>query len=481
MTTHVSNVPWLSGGNALLGHSLEYGRDPVAFLQRGYQERGNIFSCKLGLRNFVVALGPENNKIFFDETDKRLSIREGYPFFLKMFQKEFYFFAPYEDYLKQRGMVRPWFKSEAMRSYVALMVEETEELFNQLGDEGVCDLIPTLGPLVMNIAAHAFLGRDFRRKLDDGFFNRFRDFSGGMEVVWPVWLPLPHLRRSQKARRLLDLELANWIKYRRDCPVDPPDFFQNLIESTLPDGSTVDQELAINIILLLVWAGHETTSGQIAWCLIDLLQHRSYLDEMYEETGVVMRDASFKEINWNAVTMLKKTEWAVKESERLHPVAYVMMRKVSEDLILSGHTIQKGTNVLAAPCVSHRMPEVFSDPHAYNPLRFGPDSPEGSTDVNRLIGFGGGIHRCLGVNFARLEMKMILAMLVDHYDMELLDKPEPISGTLTQWPKEPARVRYRRRHRDQSRVGFSVTRQKMSPDISEEKKNVTEGTCPVEH
>ena len=85
------------------------------------------------------------------------------------------------------------------------------------------------------------------------------------------------------------------------------------------------------------------------------------------------------------------------------------------------------------------------------------------------------------MNFARLEMKMILAMLVDHYDMELLDKPEPISGTLTQWPKQPARVRYRRRHLDNSRVGSSVTQQKMSQDISEEIKNGTEGTCPFEH
>lgn len=435
-------APALSGANVVLGHTVEYIRGPEAFLQRGWREHGEVFRCRLGARWYTVVLGPEHNKFFFRKTDDLLSIRDSYPFFPRMFGKDFFFFAPYEEYMRQRGFVLPKFKSEAMRSYVASMVEETEDVIAGLDDAGELDLIPALGPLVMNIAAHAFLGRDFRRRLDDGFFDVFRDFSGGMEMAWPLWLPLPHLRRSRRARRRLDRIFSGWIRHRRENPADPPDFFQNLIDATLADGTPISEELTVNLILMLIWAGHETTTGQLAWTLIDLLQHPDYLDEVRDEIDGVLGDRPPAKIGWPEVRALARLECAVKESERLHPVAHVAMRRAAEDLRIGGCRVPKGMYVLAAPCVSHLMPDVFPDPHAYRPRRFERGSASASLEANRLIGFGGGMHRCLGVNFARLEMKIVLALFVRRYDMELLDPPRTVSGTSARWPAQPTRVRY---------------------------------------
>ncbi|MDE0125778.1 MAG: hypothetical protein OXN97_14485 [Bryobacterales bacterium] len=98
----------------------------------------------------------------------------------------------------------------------------TANLIARLGDAGEFALVPEIGPLVMNIAAHAFLGRDFRRSLDDNdFFSCFRDFSRGMEMTWPLWLPLPHLLRSHRARRKLDRIFRAWIHRRRTQPPRP--------------------------------------------------------------------------------------------------------------------------------------------------------------------------------------------------------------------------------------------------------------------
>ncbi len=435
-------APTLSGGNLLFGHTVEYVRSPEVFLHRGWRENGDVFRCRLGARWYTVVLGPEHNKFFFRETDRLLSIREGYPFFPRMFGGDFFFFAPHEEYMRQREVVLPKFKSDAMRSYVALMVEETEDLIARLGDAGEFDLIPEVGPLVMNIAAHAFLGRDFRRRLDDGFFDCFRDFSRGMEVTWPLWLPLPHLRRSRRARRKLDRIFGDWIRHRRAHPVDPPDFFQNLINATFADGEPISDELAVNFTLMLIWAGHETTAGQLAWTLIDLLQHPDYLDEVRDEVDGVLGDRPPADIGWPEVGALAKAESAVKESERLHPVAHMALRRATEDVRFGGYRVPRGEYVLAAPCVSHLMPEVFPNPLAYRPRRFERGSAAASLEANRLIGFGGGVHRCIGVNFARLEMKVVLALLVRHYDMELLDPPRPAGGTVTRWPAQPARVRY---------------------------------------
>ena len=147
--------PMASGGIPVLGHALQFLRDPTALMERGYHEHGSIFSLQLGLKRAVILLGPENNRFFFSETDKLLSIREGYPFFLKMFHERFYFFAEFEEYLEQRAIIMPRFQPQQMHQYVTTMANETFALMKRLGDEGTCDLIPTLGPLVMHIAAHS--------------------------------------------------------------------------------------------------------------------------------------------------------------------------------------------------------------------------------------------------------------------------------------------------------------------------------------
>jgi sterol 14-demethylase len=60
------------------------------------------------------------------------------------------------------------------------------------------------------------------------------------------------------------------------------------------------------------------------------------------------------------------------------------------------------------------------------------------------------MHRCAGVNFARMEMKVIVAILLQHYDMELIDEVKPMSGAGTMWPAQPCRVRYTKRARGES-------------------------------
>jgi len=442
MTDHTF-PPMASGGIPVLGHMFQFLRDPTALMERGYHEHGPVFALKLANRRAVVLLGPENNHFFFSETDKLLSIREGYPFFVKMFHKRFYIFAEFEEYLEQRAIIMPRFQPRQMHQYVTTMANETFALMERLGESGTFDLIPTLGPLVMHIAARAFLGDDFRQRLGKQFFADFRQFSGGMEPVLPLWLPLPRLIRSQKAKRKLHKILGELIAERRHNPVDPPDFLQTLIGSHYSDGRPVDDVLLINLILLLVWAGHETTAGHISWGLIDLLLHPTYLQSVRDEQADILGDG--RDLSMTEVRQLRRIEWALKETERLHPVAFVLMRKAAEPFAWQGFRIPQDAMVFVAPTLSHRMPEVFPDPNQYRPERFSPEYDE-SRQPHSLIGFGGGVHRCAGVHFAYLEMKIVLSLLLQQYEFTLLDpEPQPVSGAKTKWPASPGWVQYRRR------------------------------------
>lgn len=445
MSALAMEPPKLDGGAPFLGHLTSFFKDPVALLREGYRKRGPIYSFRMGGRKMVVMLGPDNNRFVFQETDKLLSIRESMPFFHKMFSPNFYSFAEMEEYLRQRAVIMPRFKASAMKNYVPVMAEEAMALCHRLGDSGEFDLIPTLGPVVMDIAAHAFMGRDFKQKLGHQFFDLFRDFSGGMEFVLPLWLPTRKMRRSQAAKKKLHRILQQWIEQRRANPVEPADFFQDMVASTYPDGRPIPDELIIHMILLLVWAGHETTAGQVSWAMIDILQNAGYRDVLRGEIGDLLGSASGADLSWEQAIAMQKMDLALRETERLHPVAFTMIRKAASDFEREGYQIHKGDWILLAPSVSHRMSEVFDRPDDYDPERFNTERAETKVESNSLIGFGGGMHRCAGVNFARMEMKVVLAVLLQRYELELIDEPRPIAGAGTYWPAQPCRVRYKRR------------------------------------
>jgi sterol 14-demethylase len=424
-------------GLPILGNALEFLKEPLDVIERGHKSLGNVFRFRLGNRDVVMGLGPENAQTVFEETDRLLSIREAYPFFTRMFNEQLYFFAEPAGYKEQRELILPCFQGKRMAGYVEVMSREAGRFLDALGASGTFDLNEQIGPLVMNVAAAAFLGEDFRTRMPPEFFELFRDFSGGMELLWPLWVPLPRLRRSARAKEALRKTVLKLIAERQAAPREPADFLQVLAESQFSD------ELIADLILMLVWAGHETTTGQTSWTLVDLIQHPDWLGEVRAEAEEVIGDAGPRDME--QAKRLKKMEWTVKESERLHPVAYMLLRAAKEELTLGGYHVPKGAMVATSPWFSHRLPEVFSEPQKYDPRRFSPERAEDKQPYS-LSGFGGSTHRCAGVNFAYLEMKVVLAMIVQRFELELVNpSPRPMKGAKSKWPESPCRVRYKLR------------------------------------
>ena len=434
--------PMVSGRLPMVGHTLEFLKNPTHVMRRGYQEKGAIFSLDLGLRKAVALIGPDYHKFFFKETDGIFSMRQGYETLMKMFDKRLFFFAHYTEYQEQMKVILPLLQNN--NRFVDMMVSEVDHFMEHaLGDKGEIDVNEAFGPLVMHVGASAFFGEEFRRKLGSEYFHVFREFSQGADVVLPSWLPLAKFRKSKVAKARIETMIRELMAERRKNPLEPKDLFQELIESTYYDGKPVPDNLLVSMLLFIPWAAHETTVGQTSWTLIELLQNPDYLktveDQLHEVVG---EEQDYSPESLKSLTTL---DWAIKESERMHPVAYMYMRGVRDDFYIDGYEIKQGTMVFAVPDTAHRIPEVFKDPDKYDPLRFAPDRAEDKRPYS-LIGFGGGIHRCSGVNFAKLEMKIIVAKLIQNYEIELLDKyPKAKPGQETKWPESPCRIRYKRR------------------------------------
>lgn len=438
--------PYASGKLPLLGHVLDFMSDPVPLLERAHKECGNIFSLKLGPKDAVFLIGPDYNKFFFEQTYKLLTQYGSMPFFESMFDKNFLGQAPFETYIKQRDVLLPKFKAKQVGDYVDVIVKEGNIFLDKLQDSGEFDLLSLIGPLVMNVAANAFLGHDFRGSLVDEFFEEFRHFSEGMDNVLPQWFPAPHLIRSKLAKRKLHKHLAGIIAKRQACPVEPPDFLQELVDYRYKDGEKLSSRLIAVFVLFLVWGGHETTAGHFSWALIELLNNPDVLAKVVAEQKSLLGDRT--EVTLDDFRRMVYLDAVVRETERRHPVAFILQRLATQDFELDGYFIKQGTMVLVSPQISHHMETVFTDAQAFRPERF-LDQRElcPVSGTHTLLGFGGGLQRCSGVNFAYLEMKILLTQMLRHLNLDAAKAgvPPMIKKPATKWPESPYVVKYKKK------------------------------------
>jgi sterol 14-demethylase len=146
-----------------------------------------------------------------------------------------------------------------------------------------------------------------------------------------------------------------------------------------------------------------------------------------------------------ALRELTLTENAVKEALRLHPPLFMLVRVAKQDFVFKQWFIEKGSWIIVSPTVSHLMPDVFKEPERFDPDRFAAPREEDKRDF-AYIAFGGGRHKCLGNAFAILQVKAIVTLLLGQYDFELAgDEIASDFHGLVVGPKEPCRIRYRRR------------------------------------
>jgi cytochrome P450 len=134
---------------------------------------------------------------------------------------------------------------------------------------------------------------------------------------------------------------------------------------------------------------------------------------------------------------------AIEESMRLCPPVWALAGGRQEDEI-GGYRIPAHSTVIVSPFVTHRHPAFWEQPEVFDPDRFTPERvaqrPKGA-----YFPFLGGPHQCIGNEFAMLEMCLLVAMVLQRFDVELL--PDQVilpKAALTLRPSAPVRVLLKR-------------------------------------
>jgi sterol 14-demethylase len=455
----MTRAPELSGGMPWLGHALAFRLDPIALLGRGRARFGDVFSFRLAGARVTALTGPKAQAAFFQAPDDQLSAREVYQFMVPIFGKGVAYDAVPEVMDEQMGFFFPALRDERLRAYARIMREEVEHYCRRWGEAGEIDLHAAINELTVFIAGRCLIGAAFRQSLSEEFARLYRDLEGGINLAAFVnpYLPLPSIRRRDRARRRMGELIGRVIRDRRAGHGEGEDFLQALLEARYSDGSAIDDEVITGLLLAIVFAGQHTSAVLATWTGLLLLQHPAHLTRLRDEQAEVFGAAP--EMSLAALGRLDHLERCIKEAERMHPPLVMLMRKVLRDFEHGGYVVPAGELALVSPALSHRLPAVFRDPDRYDPDRFGPGRQEDRATKYSLIAFGGGRHRCIGSTFAYQQIKVIWSILLERFEWATeRGEPAPDYSTFVVGPRAPYRVRYRLRSAGHARRAPVATR-----------------------
>jgi cytochrome P450 len=162
-------------------------------------------------------------------------------------------------------------------------------------------------------------------------------------------------------------------------------------------------------------AGHETSSNALTWTLFLLSQYPQVAADLVDELEDVLHGQAPTVAQLPRLPLLERV---IKESMRiLSPVPW-NGRVTSQPTELGGYFLPQGTEVFVSIYQTHQMPELYPQPEVFSPQRWETINPT----IYEYNPFSVGPRLCIGAGFAMMEIKIVLAMLLQRYRLQLMPK-----------------------------------------------------------
>ena len=407
----------VSGGEEEHGHLAEFRTDPIALMRRVRAECGDVGAFELAGRDVVLLSGAEANEFFFRAGDDDLDQAAAYPFMKPIFGEGVVFDAPPERRREQLHNMA--LRDKMMRGHAQTIQREVEEMVARWGADGTeqIDLLDWFAELTIYTSSSCLVGRRFRLDLDHRFADLYHDLERGTDALAFVdaYADIDSFRRRDEARVEMVALIQEIIDKRTEAgpPEDPDDrdLLDVLISIKDEEGNLrFDADNITGMFISMMFAGHHTTSGTAAWTLIELLRNPDEMAAVVAELDELYADGA--EVSYQALRSMPRLESAIKEALRLHPPLILLLRVANVDLDVAGIHIPAGKMVGASPWVSNRLPEAFGDAAEFRPSRYLEDPGADAANPWNWIPFGAGRHRCVGAQFAMMQLKAIFSVLL---------------------------------------------------------------------
>ncbi|XP_064410357.1 lanosterol 14-alpha demethylase [Latimeria chalumnae] len=399
-------------------------------------------------KTFTYLLGSDAATLLFNSKNEDLNAEDVYSrLTTPVFGSGVAYDVPNPVFLEQKKMLKTGLNVAQFKQHVTLIEEETQEYFKRWGDSGERNLFEALSELIILTASRCLHGKEIRSLLDEKVAQLYADLDGGFtHAAWllPGWLPLPSFRRRDKAHREIKQIFYRVIQRRRQFGEKEDDMLQTLLDATYKDGHPLSDDEIAGMLIGLLLAGQHTSSTTSAWMGFFLARDKSLQDQCYAEQKAVCGE-ELPPLDYDQLKDMSLLDRCLKETLRLRPPIMTMMRMAKSPQAAAGYTIPPGHQVCVSPTVNHRLQDTWTDRLDFNPDRYLKDNPT-VREKFAYIPFGAGRHRCIGENFAYVQIKTIWSTLLRLYEFDLVDGyfPKVNYTTMIHTPNNPV-IRYKRR------------------------------------
>jgi len=322
---------------------------------------------------------------------------------------------------KAHRILLPAFSQRAMRGYFDMIVDVCEELVAKWTRLSGTDVLVAddMTRLTLDSIAVAGFGHRFGSFGRDGL-DSFLEALGralGTSLSMITRLPVQN-RFARREGRQYEADIAEMnalvdgiIADRRANPNSGKDLLNLMLTAVDPEtGSGLDDLNIRYQVLTFLIAGHETTSGMLTFAWSYLLRNPAVLAQCYAEVDRVLPGDARPD--YAAVARLEVIERVLKEALRLWPTAPAFTLAPFEDEVVGGRWhLKKDRPVNVFTAGLHRNPKVWADPDGFDPDRWLPNN-EADHHPHAYKPFGNGARACIGRQFAMVEAKIAMAMLL---------------------------------------------------------------------
>ncbi|CAL9171710.1 unnamed protein product [Musa hybrid cultivar] len=187
-----------------------------------------------------------------------------------------------------------------------------------------------------------------------------------------------------------------------------------------PEGQILSRDDIVDECKTFFFAGQDTTAQFVTWTMFLLSTNQNWQEKLREE---VQRECGMQTPDADMLSKLKLVTMVLLETLRLYGPIDVLRRKTGKDMTLGKINIPKDTEIVMPITLTHRNKEIWGpDADEFNPIRFENGVTKAATHPTALLAFAVGPRACIGQNFAMLEAKTVITMILQRFSFSLSPK-----------------------------------------------------------
>ncbi|XP_044483813.1 ent-kaurenoic acid oxidase 2-like [Mangifera indica] len=335
---------------------------------------------------------------------------------------------------------------EALSAYLEYIEESVKSALDKWAKMGQIEFLTQLRKLTFRIIMCIFLSSESEHIMD-ALEREYTAFNYGIRAM-AINIPGFAYNKALKARKNIVAVLQSILAERRNQRKDKnnlqkkKDMMDELLDVEDENGSKMEDEEIIDIFVMYLNAGHESSGHTMMWATILLQQHPEFLQKAKEEQERIVkkRPSAQKGLSLKEIRGMTYLDKVIDETLRVVTISVNVFREAKEDINLNGYMIPKGWKVLVWFRSVHFDPEIYPNPKEFNPERW-----EGYTaKAGSFLPFGAGSRLCPGNDLAKLEVAVFLHHFLMNYRLERLNPRSPLIYLPHSRPKDNCLARVRK-------------------------------------